>query len=131
MTIVCLYCHKPHDVARKAVSLTCKHCHKPLSLLDVTVKEYRGVQVIDTLGIVTVEKRGHVVVTKQITCGGLVARGKIKGAIHSRGAVLVGPEAEIKGDVTAPSIAIGAGAILEGRYEIGDVASLRQTPSAG
>jgi hypothetical protein len=33
--------------------------------------------------------------------------------------VLVGPEAEIKGDVTAPAMAVGAGAILHGRYEVG------------
>jgi hypothetical protein len=33
--------------------------------------------------------------------------------------VLVGPEAEIRGDVSAPSLAVGAGAILEGKYNIG------------
>ena len=33
--------------------------------------------------------------------------------------MLVGPEAEIKGDVTAPSLAVGAGAVLEGKYAIG------------
>jgi cytoskeletal protein CcmA (bactofilin family) len=31
----------------------------------------------------------------------------------------VGPEAEIRGDVTAPTLAVGAGAILEGKYDIG------------
>jgi cytoskeletal protein CcmA (bactofilin family) len=48
-------------------------------------------------------------------------RGKVKGAIVSRGPVLVGPEAEIRGDVKAPTIAIGAGAILDGNYEIGNM----------
>jgi cytoskeletal protein CcmA (bactofilin family) len=61
-----------------------------------------------------------VVVTDRILCGGAVIRGKVKGAIDSRGPVLVGPEAEIKGDVTAPTLAVGAGAILEGQYRIGD-----------
>jgi cytoskeletal protein CcmA (bactofilin family) len=36
---------------------------------------------------------------------------------------LVGPEADIKGDVTAPTIAVGAGAVLEGNYEIGQAGS--------
>jgi cytoskeletal protein CcmA (bactofilin family) len=66
-----------------------------------------------------VEKKGNVIAEK-ILCGGLVVRGKIKGNITSRGPVLVGPEAEIKGDMTAPSLAVGAGAILEGNYQIGE-----------
>ena len=33
--------------------------------------------------------------------------------------VLIGPEAEVKGDVTAPTLAVGAGAVLDGHYEIG------------
>ena len=66
----------------------------------------------------TVEKKGHVVADR-IHCGGLIVRGKLKGDIRSRGPVLVGPEAEVKGDVIAPSLAVGAGAVLEGKYEIG------------
>ena len=58
-------------------------------------------------------------VSDRILCGSLVARGRIKGSIVSRGPVLVGPEAEIKGDVTAPTLAVGEGAILEGHYDIG------------
>lgn len=126
ITITCLYCNKPQEVARKALSVSCRHCNKRLSLEDKVLKDYTARRVIDTCGIVTVEKRGHVVVTDKIDCGGMVVRGKIKGDIISRGTVLVGPEAEIKGDVTAPTIAIGAGAILEGRYQIGNVQSLRQ-----
>jgi cytoskeletal protein CcmA (bactofilin family) len=49
----------------------------------------------------------------------MIVRGKVKGHITSHGPVLVGPEAEIKGDVSAPTMAVGAGAILDGRYEIG------------
>ena len=46
-------------------------------------------------------------------------RGKVKGQVISRGPVLVGPEAEIRGDITAPSLAVGAGAILDGRVQVG------------
>ena len=52
----------------------------------------------------------------------MIVRGKVKGHVLSRGPVLVGPEANIRGNVTAPSIAIGAGAILEGDYRIGRMA---------
>src|SRR5579864_7820295 len=117
-TIVCLYCNRPQDVGRKAMSVTCKYCNKSLRLEDLRFKEYQARRVIDTCGIVTVEKKGNVVADK-VNCGGLIVRGKLKGTIISRGPVLVGPEAEIRGDVTAPTIAVGSGAILEGKYDIG------------
>ena len=118
MTIVCLHCDKPQEVGRKAMSITCKFCSKSLKLEDIPIKDYQARRVIETVGVVTVEKKGSAI-TDRINCGGLIVRGKVKGNIRSRGPVFVGPEAEIKGDVIAPAIAIGAGAILEGRYEIG------------
>ena len=127
MTIVCLYCDKAQEVGRKTLSVTCKFCHKSLKLEDLRYKEYQARRVIDTCGIVTIEKKGHVV-TDKINCGGLIVRGKVKGDIRSRGPVLVGPEAEVKGDVVAPSLAVGAGAILDGKYEIGKPGSPAATP---
>lgn len=118
LSIVCLHCNKAQDVGRKAMSVTCKFCHKSLKLEDIRIKEYQARRTIETVGTVTIEKKGNVISDK-IQCGGLVVRGKVKGHIHSRGPVLVGPEAEIKGDVKAPTIAVGAGAILEGNYAIG------------
>ena len=117
-TIVCLHCGKSQEVGRKALTITCKHCHKSLRLEDLRFKAYEARRVIETCGVVTVEKKGNVV-TDKVTVGGLVVRGKVKGAITSRGPVLVGPEAEIRGDVTAPTLAVGAGAVLEGNYKIG------------
>ncbi|HVT90977.1 MAG TPA: polymer-forming cytoskeletal protein [Tepidisphaeraceae bacterium] len=116
--ITCLYCGKAIEVGRKAMSVTCKFCHKPLKLEDVQIKAYEARRSIDTCGVVTVEKKGNVV-TDKILCGGAVIRGRVKGTITSRGTVLVGPEAEIVGNVTAPALAVGLGAILEGQYEIG------------
>jgi hypothetical protein len=127
-TIVCLYCNRPQDVGRKALSVTCKYCHKSLRLEDIRFKEYQARRVIDTCGVVTVEKKGNVVADK-INCGGLIVRGKLKGTVVSRGPVLVGPEAEIRGDITAPTLAVGAGAILEGKYDIGPKA-LEPPPGA-
>jgi cytoskeletal protein CcmA (bactofilin family) len=102
------------------MSVTCRFCHKPLRIQDLQFKQYEARRSIDTCGVVTVEKKGNVVVTDRILCGGAVIRGKVKGAIESSGPVLVGPEAEIKGDVTAPTLAVGAGAILDGEYRIGE-----------
>lgn len=121
ITIVCLHCDKPVEVPRKVITFTCKYCHKPLRLENIQFKKYEARRVIETCGIVTVEKKGNVVADK-VHCGGMIVRGKVKGHVLSRGPVLVGPEANIRGNVTAPSIAIGAGAILEGDYRIGQMA---------
>lgn len=118
LTIVCFHCDKPQEVSRRAMSVTCKFCYKRLTLQDEVIQKYEAKRAIETIGIVTVEKRGNVVADR-VVCGGLIVRGKVKGAVVSRGPVLVGPEAELKGNVTAPTLAVGAGAILEGRYAIG------------
>lgn len=117
-TIICLYCAKSQEVGRRAMTITCKFCHKPLKLEDLSFKGYEARRAIDTCGIVVIEKKGQVV-TDRVLCGGLVARGRVKGNIISRGPVLVGPEAEIRGDVVAPTLAVGAGAVLHGHYRIG------------
>ncbi len=116
--ITCLYCEKSQEVGRRAMSVTCKFCHKSLKLEDIRLKDYTARRTIETCGVVTVEKKANVI-TDRVQCGGLIVRGKVKGQVLSRGPVLVGPEAEIVGDVTAPALAVGAGAILKGKYEIG------------
>ena len=120
-TITCLDCGKPQAIGKRAMSITCKFCNKSLKLEDMAFKQYEARRAIETCGMVTIEKKGNVTVTDKVLCGGLVIRGKLKGSINSRGPVLVGPEAEIKGDVKAPTLAGGAGAILDGNYKIGDL----------
>jgi len=133
-TIHCIHCGKPQDVSTRAQTITCKFCYKSLKLKDEAFSRYEARRAVETVGIVTVEKRGHVIADR-IVCGGLIVRGKIKGTVRSRGPVLIGPEAEIKGDVTAPSLAVGAGAVLEGKYAIGlpedevDASSSSSSPS--
>ena len=117
-TITCLFCGKPQEVGRRAMSITCKFCHKSLKLEDIAIKTYEARRHIATCGVVTIEKKGNAVADK-IQCGGLIVRGKVKGTIDSHGPILIGPDAEVKGDVTAPAIAVGAGAVLEGKYLIG------------
>lgn len=119
VTIVCLYCHKPQEVSRRAMQITCKHCYKSLKIEDIVVKAYEARRSIETCGVVVVEKKGNVVADR-LLCGGLIVRGKVKGAVTSRGTVLVGPDADLIGDVTAPTLAVGAGAVLNGFYRVGE-----------
>src|ERR1700679_675166 len=126
-TIVCLHCGQSQPVARKAMSVVCRFCHKSLRLEDLPIKDYQARRSVETCGVVTVEKKGQIVADR-VLCGGMVIRGKVKATIKSAGPILVGPDAEIKGDVRAPSLAVGAGAILEGRFRIGypDLPSVKE-----
>lgn len=119
-TVICLFCNQQNEVGQRAMSITCRHCHKPLRLEDIRIKEYQARRQIDTCGTLVIEKKGNVIADR-ILCGAMVIRGKVKGQITSRGSVLISPEAEVKGDVTAPALAVGAGAILEGEYHIGQL----------
>ncbi len=120
VTIACLHCGKLQEVPRKAQTVTCKHCYKRLELQDLVINRYDARRAIETTGIVTVEKKGQVIADR-IHCGGLIVRGKVKAEVNSRGPVLVGPDADLIGDVTAPTMAIGAGAVLKGHFEVGRV----------
>jgi hypothetical protein len=118
VTITCLHCARAQEVGRRAMTITCKFCHRSLKLDDIPFRGYEARRTVETCGVVTIEKKGNLI-SDRVNCGGLIVRGKLKGNVTSRGPVLVGPDAEMKGDVTAPTLAVGAGAILEGQYEIG------------
>lgn len=118
VSIVCLYCNRPQEVGRKAMTVTCQHCYKRLELKDLVFPKYEARRVIETLGVVTIEKKGNVI-ADTIQCGGMIVRGKVKADVLSRGPILVGPEADLIGDVNAPSLAVGAGAVLQGHYRVG------------
>jgi hypothetical protein len=117
VAIICLHCDRQQEVSRKAMSVTCKFCSKRLRLEDLKIKQYEARRVIETCGIVTVEKKGNVV-TDRIDCGSLLVKGKVKGEVNSRGTVVLEADAEIKGDITAASLVIGPGAMIEGKLEI-------------
>jgi hypothetical protein len=118
-TIVCLHCHKPMEVGTRAISAMCKHCGKPLRFEDIHITAYEPKKrAVETYGNIVVEKKGHCNADR-IHCGGMIVRGKVTGHVTSGGPVRVGAKAEMKGDVTAPALEVDAGAIMEGRYRIG------------
>jgi len=115
--ILCLHCGKPQEVGRKAMSVTCKFCSKPLKIEDVKITRYEARRVIEACGTVTIDKKGHVV--SDIRCVNLQLKGKLKGDVVGLQKVEVASDAELKGDVTAGSLNVAPGAMLEGFYRIG------------
>ncbi len=118
--IACYHCAAVQAVGRKAMTVTCRQCHKPLQVSDVQVKRYDARREVKTVGTVVVEKKGQIV-ADNVVCGGLVARGQIK-AKHStivRGLALVGPKADLTGNVEAFTLTVADGAQLVGHYCVG------------
>src|SRR3954469_3495353 len=115
--ILCLHCGKAQEVGRKAMSVTCKFCSKPLKIEDVKITRYEARRVIEACGTVTIDKKGHVV--SDIRCVNLQLKGKLKGDVVGLSRVEVAADAELKGDVTAGSLNVSPGAMLEGFYRIG------------
>lgn len=118
-TIVCVHCNQTMEIGVRALSAPCRHCGKPLLFEDMLITSHElKKKVIETYGSIVVEKKGTCNADR-IHCGSMVVRGKVNGHVTSRGPVHVGPAGQIKGDVTAPALAVDAGAILEGNYRIG------------
>jgi hypothetical protein len=115
--ILCLHCGKAQEVGKKAMSVTCKFCSKPLKIEDVKITRYEARRVIEACGTVTIDKKGHVV--SDIRCVNLQLKGKLKGDVVGLSKVEVAADAELKGDVTAGSLNVAPGAMLEGFYRIG------------
>src|SRR6185503_12256034 len=126
--ILCLHCGKPQEVGRKAMSVTCKFCSKPLKIEDVKITRYEARRVIEACGTVTIDKKGHVV--SDIRCVNLQLKGKLKGDVVGLSKVEVAADAELKGDVTAGSLNVAPGAMLEGFYKIGHRNGGEETPKA-
>lgn len=116
--IRCIYCQLPQQVSHRALSVSCKYCHRAMRVEALTVSDFHARRAIEICGPFVIEKSGNVS-SDRVLCHSLVVRGRVKANILSRGPVLVGPEAQIKGDVTAPTLAVGDGAKLEGNYRIG------------
>ena len=118
MTIVCLYCGKPQQVGRRAMSLPCHFCHKSLRIEDLLLNRYEARRIIETCGSITIEANGNVF-ADQLTCGSLTIRGQLKGNVMCRGPVTIDATAIVRGDITAPAIKIAEGARLLGNCIIG------------
>lgn len=120
--ITCVHCDHVNEISKRAISVTCSKCRKGLRLDEIRIKDYQARRQLETCSTFTVERKGDLRAEK-ILCAGAILRGKCKGDVVAKGPVLIGPEAEISGSMTAPTIAIPEGAIIEGFYRIGPTAT--------
>lgn len=116
--VPCVHCDHMNEISKRAISVTCANCRKAMRLDEIRIKDYQARRQMETCATLTVERKGELRADR-VLCAGAILRGKYKGEIVAKGPVLVGPEAELNGSITAPTIAIPEGAIIEGFYRIG------------
>jgi hypothetical protein len=115
--VLCTYCGRPTEVARRAMSVFCPHCKKRLILEDFKIRSYYAVREFYTCGDIVVERKGHVVAP--IRVGNLTVKGKVQGDVTARGTVTIGKTGWFKGRLEAPHLHLETGAVLDGYLRIG------------
>ena len=98
------------------MSVPCPHCHKPVITEDVVVRAYKPVVRIQTCGRLIVRKGGRVNAQHVEAQLGVECRGALHASVVSGGPVLIEKNAEWKGDLKAPVLAVKSGARLLGGY---------------
>ena len=114
----CYHCGHGLEVSGRAMSTSCPECNRPLVIEDVAVKGYMGVNSLETCGRLVIPKRKHIVVQAHVVAhAGIEVNGRLecRQAI-SQGPVVLGPKADWKGDLRAPSLVVNPGAKIHGGY---------------
>lgn len=99
-----------------AMSISCPWCYKRVTLDDVEVRDTCRQAKVQTCGRLLVHRRGSLVASVIEAMQGIEIQGHAEGTISSGGPVFIGPKARVKGDVSAPSIWMEPGAVIEGGY---------------
>jgi DNA-directed RNA polymerase subunit RPC12/RpoP len=116
--VCCYHCGHDLEISGRAMSISCPECNLPVLLEDIKVKGYMGVHVLETCGRLWIPKRKHVVVQGHVVAhAGIQVDGKLwcEKAI-SRGPVVLGPKANWRGDLRAPSLEVRLGATIDEGY---------------
>lgn len=115
--IVCIHCGGNNEVGVKAMSVFCKECSRRLVVEDFQIKGFHASRSFDTCGDVIVEKRGQLAAF--VRAKNLLIKGRVKGDVEARGRVRVTRTGEVQGNVTAPSLIVENGGMIDGVVRIG------------
>ncbi len=113
-SVQCYHCRRAFTVPARAMSCSCPRCYKRVTIDDLVVSGNCWAARLQTCGYLTVERRGHLVASVIEARVGMQIDGYVEGQIVSGGKVWLGPRARIRGGITAPSLHIELGAVLDG-----------------
>jgi len=111
--VQCYHCRHRFDIPSRAMSLSCPRCAKALVIEDVIINTAHNVRKIQTCGKVIIEKKGRVVAQLVEAHGGVEVEGFLEAKVLSGGPVRIGPKAQWKGDLAAPSLTAELGCRIE------------------
>ena len=119
-SVRCYHCGHEHEIAARASRVSCPKCAKSLRVENVTVRTTEGWKHFQTCGKVTILTRGTLVAQTIEAQGGIEVRGGLEAGSYQGGPVILKKNAVWRGDCTAPSVHIQAGArILNSLFAIG------------
>jgi len=100
------------------MSTTCPECNLALVIEDIKVKGYTAVNILETCGRLVIPKRKHIVVQAHVVAhAGIEVYGRLEcEQAISQGPVILGPKADWKGNLRAPSLVVAQGAKIQGGY---------------
>ena len=64
----------------------------------------------------------------EITCGSATISGSVAGNITASESVALEPSAQVKGDITSPTLSVAKGAMFDGVSRMGTTTAKRKTP---
>lgn len=111
-TVQCYHCTHRFDVPGIAQSTSCPKCHKALIVGDVIVKGLKGpLREVRTCGRVEVGTKGRVIADLIEAHGGIDCLGVIEAKrVICGGAMTLGAKAQVRGQISAPSLEVRLGA---------------------
>ncbi|MEM7627348.1 MAG: polymer-forming cytoskeletal protein [Planctomycetota bacterium] len=121
-TVQCYHCDHRFEVGGRAQSTSCPGCYKSVIVHDIEIGNQVGPKTeLKTCGKIVIKKRGRLICQTVVAHDGLTCEGIIDArTVASRMPVTLGKKSNFKGDLTAPSVDIQAGAVIQpSRFAIG------------
>lgn len=114
-TVQCYHCDHRFEVGGRAQSTSCPGCYKSVIVHDIEIGNQVGPKTeLKTCGKIVIKKRGRLICQRIVAHDGLICEGIIDAkTVASRMPVTLGKKSNFKGDLTAPSVDIQAGAVIQ------------------
>jgi cytoskeletal protein CcmA (bactofilin family) len=110
--VYCHHCGKELLVSAKAVSIGCPHCNRRISVEDLTVSSYHIRACLETCGSIRVAPTG--ILQGRVRSRSLQVEGQLRGNVTADDKVSLASGASISGDITARSLEVNSGGIING-----------------
>ena len=121
--VQCYQCDHRFEVGGSAQSTSCPGCNRPVLVADQIIKGQRGpLRELKTCGKIVVGKRGRLICQHIVAHAGLECEGIIDAkTVASNTRVVLGAKANFRGDLTAPSVDIADGTVIQlSHFRIGE-----------